>query len=437
MYPQTLQEQPYSTPVAPVQDVLSILFLRMRSIVLVFLGVVGMAAFVVFYALTPTYEASSTLLINSGELIVPLVEGVPPSEFEKQAALHSQKAVLGSAQIADQVVSKLKLDQRRVLSRVEKAKIWVREKKRQLGKALAIESWQQAEDYRARALNALVAGLKVEGKADNQAIDLSYSAHDPVEAADTVNTVVEVYQEYFNHQFKERATRRVADLETQLTELNQELARTEREMLKFRRSDRIALGTSQSSFSRDPGDPPNATDGAAARQSGLVGITDSPAVQTDIKLRVLSMQEDLRRLRTEFGERAPAVVDLREKIRAYTEAIDKLPEREVDLVRLRRNLEINQDAAITLRRLVEKAKGAASLGAGGINVINVLDRAEPDGRPASPKRQLAMVVATIFGLALGLIVALIRHYFDHSLRTPRDLESYLGVKMLGSLQVVR
>ncbi|MGQ0501821.1 MAG: GumC family protein [Panacagrimonas sp.] len=437
MNPQPLHERPYPVPAEPLQDVASILFLRMRSIVLVFLGVVGIAAFVVFYVLTPTYEASSTLLINSGELIVPMVEGVPPSEFEKQAALHTQKAVLGSTKVAEKVVDKLKLDQRRVLSRIEKAKIWVRDQRRPFGKVLGIASWQQAEDYRARALNALVANLKIEGKSDNQAINLSYSAHDPIEAADTVNAVVEVYQDYFNHQHKERAERRISDLETQLTELNQELARTEREMLKFRRSDRIALGASQSSFSRDPGDVPDASEVAVARQSGLVGITDSPAVQTDIKLRVLSMQEDLRKLRTEFGERAPAVVDLREKIRAYTEAIDKLPEREVDLVRLRRNLEINQDAAITLKRLVEKAKAAAATGARNNTVINVLDRAEPDGRAASPKRQLAMTVATIFGLALGVIVALIRHYFDHSLRTTRDLESYLGVKVLGSLQVVR
>jgi capsular exopolysaccharide synthesis family protein len=71
--------------------------------------------------------------------------------------------------------------------------------------------------------------------------------------------------------------------------------------------------------------------------------------------------------------------------------------------------------------------------AGGVttNNMSVVDRADIPGGPYKPSLSLNLMLATFFGLALGVILALFFEYLDDTLKTTDDVEKQLGLPVLG------
>ncbi|MFN3557883.1 MAG: GumC family protein [Brevundimonas sp.] len=65
------------------------------------------------------------------------------------------------------------------------------------------------------------------------------------------------------------------------------------------------------------------------------------------------------------------------------------------------------------------------------NNISVIDPAEAPSRPSKPNFILNMLIAAILGLGLGVVVALVLEALDQSLTTPEDVETKLGLPVLG------
>ena len=63
--------------------------------------------------------------------------------------------------------------------------------------------------------------------------------------------------------------------------------------------------------------------------------------------------------------------------------------------------------------------------------IEILNTAEPAHRPSKPSLLLNSISAVVFGLLLGIGVALVLEYFDTSLRDVADIEGKLKVPVLG------
>ncbi len=63
--------------------------------------------------------------------------------------------------------------------------------------------------------------------------------------------------------------------------------------------------------------------------------------------------------------------------------------------------------------------------------IEILNTAEPARRPSKPSLLLNSISAVVFGLLLGIGVALVLEYFDTSLRDVADIEGKLKVPVLG------
>ncbi len=434
-----------------VRETLNILFLRKWTILLTFTGVVSATAFLVFYLISPTYQASSVLVISPQDVVLPVVEGVPASDFEKLSTFHTQKDIMRSIQVASQVVDKLDLEHLRVISRIEHMKLGVRAVKRQLGHWLAIKKWQSPEDYRARSIDAVIKGLELEGRPESQAIKLTYRAKNPQEAADTLNAIISTYKTYYLERLKDRAAGMITYLDSQLLNVEKHLSSSEQNLLTFKRSDRIELNIPHS-ISSNSNIEPNEKNGADIITSrvqtqhntgevspdstgaSMLGITGSPIVQNELKLYVLSMEDERRKLLAEYTPNDPRVSELKRKISAYTKVLNALPERELTLTRLLREYEMSQDTAVRLRKNLSKAKVILSADTRAINVITVIDNASVNDDPVSPKSRLAMAIAIVFGLFFGFVLALLRHTLDHTIRSSRDLEDHLGLKPLGSLR---
>ncbi|CAM8630663.1 Polysaccharide chain length determinant N-terminal domain containing protein [Comamonadaceae bacterium] len=408
-----------------MKELFYVILSRKRMVLGIFLTVVMAATVLVFGVLSPKFEASTTVLINVAQIAMPITDGAPASDFEKLSSFQTQKDVIKSVVIASEVVDKLKLQDTRALSNMEKLKLWVREQRRVAGKWLGIAKWQKPEDPRAAAIEAVYTRLEIVSKPESQALKLIYRAYNPDEAQATLNTIIEQYSNYFYVRFQDRAQGMQSYIETRLADSNGKLAASEEAVRTFRQADKIDISelrdrSGVNSIS-EPGRP------------AIGGLTDNLQIQNEVRLYILSMEKELQALITMYSDSHPQVLDLRARIKRYSTALSSLPNKEVEWLRLKRELEANQEVVMNLRRSLERTRMFAESTTERFQIIQVIDPASADDTPVSPKPRLAMFLALVSGLLFAIMSAFVLDYLDPTIRSIRDAERSVGIRVLSSL----
>ncbi len=74
-----------------------------------------------------------------------------------------------------------------------------------------------------------------------------------------------------------------------------------------------------------------------------------------------------------------------------------------------------------------------------IDNVNILAKAKlkENSVPISPQPILNIAVAIVFGLMVGTGMSILLEFFDSTLKNPEDIEHYLDVPVLGSVQKIR
>jgi len=77
--------------------------------------------------------------------------------------------------------------------------------------------------------------------------------------------------------------------------------------------------------------------------------------------------------------------------------------------------------------------------AGGIttNNISIVDRARPPGGPSKPQPAHNLMVAGLTGLGAGVLLAFLLEALDQAVRKPADVESKLGLPVLGTVPLLQ
>lgn len=65
--------------------------------------------------------------------------------------------------------------------------------------------------------------------------------------------------------------------------------------------------------------------------------------------------------------------------------------------------------------------------------VQVIDEAEPSYTPVSPRPMMNLAIAGILGLMLGIFLAFLIEMLDNTIKTPEDVEKYLGLTVIGSI----
>lgn len=403
-----------------MRDLLNVLFEHKFSMLLVFFETVGVVAFLVFFLLSPKFSSEAIILVDMSDVIRPVVNAPPKSDFEKLTDFHTQKDILMSKNLIANVARDLNLAEVRTISRIESIRMWVSDVKRSVGHVLGIEKWTKPYDPEEAAISGIRKRLKVSTSPESQAITIRYQSYNPHEAADVINKLIEHYEVFFYQRIQGEASGILAFIEDQIGEVRQSLASSEVALLDFRRKDSINLRA-------------EATAADQGNDAGFIGITDSIEVQDEFKLYILKMEEELRTLNSELPPGDIKIRDLKEKIRYYVKAVNKIPEKELQLHRLRRELELNQESYIILTKNLTQARVVALSQANKIGLVKVLEEARADESPVSPKRNLALVLSIILGIGLSLAYVYMKNFFQHTLRTPADIQRNLGLRNLASL----
>src|SRR5262249_45558369 len=105
-----------------------------------------------------------------------------------------------------------------------------------------------------------------------------------------------------------------------------------------------------------------------------------------------------------------------------------LNEKEIQYLALQRENETNQQLYDSIAK---RLKETSVTGALETNNVRVVELATAPSTPVSPRKpwNLGRAVAAGLGLGIGLAVAI--EYFDTTVKTPDDVERYLGLPVIG------
>jgi len=142
----------------------------------------------------------------------------------------------------------------------------------------------------------------------------------------------------------------------------------------------------------------------------------------DIVREILSSQGNLASLKV----REKRLTSLLNK---YNSQLEELPSKTLQLARYQRDLQMNQDLFMLLRRRYEEAKIDAAAKAGNVQVV---DAAFPPGSPVRPNLKINLLVGLIVGLGFGVGLGYLKDMMDQSVHSPEELEG-MGFRVLGTV----
>ncbi|MEK6777566.1 MAG: polysaccharide biosynthesis tyrosine autokinase [bacterium] len=136
------------------------------------------------------------------------------------------------------------------------------------------------------------------------------------------------------------------------------------------------------------------------------------------------MLKELKSQYTVYSEREKALAD---QISGILEKNKNLPEYELQLSQIQRDVHVNEELFSLLKTKYQEAQIREKEQADEVSVIRTADM----GNRINDRLWSTTFVGLIIGLMLGLIIALVRETLDTSIGTIEDVERYLQIPVLG------
>jgi uncharacterized protein involved in exopolysaccharide biosynthesis/Mrp family chromosome partitioning ATPase len=319
-------------------------------------------------------------------------------------------------------------------------------------------------------LDSINGKLRVNRVPNTSILEISATSDKPREAQDLANATAESYRDYNKSLRNSRVTEARRFIETQLKDVEARSRRTEAEIWAFREANRIVAPGAESSvlmslFTQVRGDIEKARQQRIeleALQQRLAGLdsaaptdrifieTSNPAMQklqttlselqlernnlslevTDRHPRLQAIDDRIREIRTEMRREVGAQIAmlrnreefLNRQIGELQQKNRELPTLELSLQRLQREAKTNDDL---LSMLKTKHQEALIKEAEQIEEVSIVRPATEPDTPIGGETANTMLVGAVLGLAF------VRENLDTSIGTIEDVESYLGVPVLG------
>jgi capsular exopolysaccharide synthesis family protein len=427
---------------------------------LLFLALVVGASFV----LPPRYTATAQVVIDTRmQAAVDVRTGTPSPTQTRPAdptAIDSEVEVLRSRALAEQVAAKLGLDKGANKDSVEYANL----------------------------VANLMAGLKVQRSGLTSLINVQYTAPSPNVAARYANTFAEVYIDQTATE-KGLATGKAGDvLSGRLAELRAEAEKTDAALQQYKISHGLLSADGASlteqeiiQLNLDLARNRNAEAEAVARlnaaraqlASGGKGEDVAAALSSDTIENLRNQRSQVARqladLSTRYGPKHPSVLQQQQQLQVVDKQIAEEVERimsnlqaqvqiardrtrssEASVAASRQRLAANGQASVGLNELQRNADAAKAIyesfltryketeGAKGLEQSDarILAPALPPDHASFPNRPLMAALGVVLGLSVGAGGVVLRNLLDAGLSTAEQVESFLGVRFLGTVPLI-
>lgn len=166
---------------------------------------------------------------------------------------------------------------------------------------------------------------------------------------------------------------------------------------------------------------------------GRLSLETSVTMQT----RLFELQQRRRELSAQYGPQHPTIQSLDGQIAALDAEVTRLatrirdlPALEQQLLNLVRDVKVNGEL---YAGLLTSAQQLRLVKEGKVGSVRLVDAAIVPERPVKPQKALAMAIAGLAGLLLGIALAVLRNIFRPGLRTPAEVEAQLGIDVLATV----
>lgn len=261
------------------------------------------------------------------------------------------------------------------------------------------------------AIGRIAGSLTVATKGKNSPmIGLSLSGTEPAKMKQILDRIMENYASESRNKEVQAATSGLRFIEEELPRLKQTLQDAENALNQYRANSRSI-------------DVPN-----EAR-----GVLES---LNKIEMQLVDLRTEQAVLNEVYTKEHPAQQALNDKIRLLNETkvklnqqITKMPTMQQEIIRLTRNVEINQGIYV---QLLSKQQELNILKASSQGNVRIIDMAAVPKKPIKPKKMIIVALATVVGLFLGVVYFLARSMLNQGLHHEDEIEA-LGLEVIISI----
>lgn len=264
------------------------------------------------------------------------------------------------------------------------------------------------------AISRLAGGLSLAEKGRSTGlIELTYNASDAAFGARVLNQVANNYMRQNVERKSAEAQQTLSFIEQQLPELKKQLEASEVRFNDYR----SRIGSVDISA-----------------ESGIL-LQQSVGAETGL----VALQQKRKELLATFTTEHPAVktldaqiASIRSQQNQFAGQIDKLPKTQQELLRLTRDLQVNQELYTGMLNNSQQLKVVR---AGTVGNVRVVDYAVKTTQPIAPKKPAIMLVSLLVGLLLGIGFALLRMLLKNGVKEAKQVESRLGIPVLATVPI--
>ena len=475
-------------PANPIRDLVEAANRQWRFILTIF-GTIVAVALVGSLFLQPTYRAASRILLTSNRASISTSPD-HPSNLERSSDVSdtdvgSQVEIIGSVALVAATLRDLGVPPivraEGVLTR------WLARPKellRRLSGAAAVRQATEPDDPMNELAALTAAKMEVAVVKRSNIIEIAFTARDPVWARDFVNRLTSIYldrhaalrqtsgaEDFFNRQsdfLKQKLGESEAalrDLRARAGTIAGQRAEVEKLLAEFT-EDLARTGVAREEQSKRVGYIESVRRNTRQGRLATPRLLELETLRAEMvgkykpdseKVRQVEAQIDA--LRTALGKYdsvvategggAPAEagtdpVAARATLAAlegkeaalarqrdeYKNALQQIEAQSFDLVRLERQVKIDEDAYLSYVRAAEQSRLSSALEQSRLLRLTVVDRAELPREPIGPLKGPILGFAVVAGLAVALGLALLRDRLDTTVRSISDIRKYGNVEVL-------
>jgi succinoglycan biosynthesis transport protein ExoP len=426
----------------------------------------------------PVYRSKAVLQIDKENPNILSFKDVFELDATGDDYLETAYKVLQSRSLAKRVIDKLHLDQVPEFNskRSGLSSILAR---RLLSNREVTPGEERMDPKYEDLIDIFVDRLAINPVRRSRLVEITFDSYDPVLSTQIVNTLTSNYIDH-NLEAKWDATQQASDwLSKQLVGLKAKLETSDEELQRYAKENSILfLDEKQSMTSQKLKDlQEEATKAQAdlAQKESLYnqikggdlsyipGILDNKLYQ-DLSVKLADLNREYSELSATFTPEYPKVKRLKnqideventlkkernafarkvtdeyraagnrkrlldEAVAQQTKEFNKIAEKSIQYNILKREADTNKQLYEGLLQRVKEAGISAGLRASNVRVV---DQGEVPMEPAKPRIALNLALAFFAGLGLGVGFAFFQEYLDNTLKTPDDVQRYLGLPALG------
>ena len=241
-------------------------------------------------------------------------------------------------------------------------------------------------------------------------LEVSLTGEDRNRVREILETVTRNYVMQNIRRTAEEAERSLEFLEEQLPRVRDELNQAEDEFNRYR------LEAESVDVSRET-------------EAMLDRLVELESRMNEMRFR----ENELQRLYTREHPAYATLLDQQQSVQAEKERIEErikdLPEKQQQILRLRRDVDLNQEIYL---QLVNRAQELRVVRAGTVGNVRVIDEAMLQPHPVEPRRRLIMGLSLVLGGMVGVGGALASGLLRRGLESPAELEE-LGIPVYASI----